>query len=110
VRIIVEVRINKVRKLARPPMDLDQVRSFDFAQVGSATALVNSQERFERLQGAAVHDARTCGVDAGPSHTTGRGVCRTDNPTITITWNRRGSTVFKLTRYIRGHGVDRSCQ
>ena len=35
-------------------MDLDQVRPFHFAQVGPAAPLINSQERFKSVQGAAV--------------------------------------------------------
>jgi hypothetical protein len=54
VRIEVEFRIHKVRELARPPMDLDDVGSFHFAEVGSTALLVNSQKRFKCIQGATV--------------------------------------------------------
>src|ERR1700679_3605538 len=54
VRIIVELGINQVRELARPAVDLDQVRSFYFAQEGPVAALVNAQERFEGVEGTAV--------------------------------------------------------
>ena len=50
VRIALEVRINKVRKFARPAMNLDDVRSVQFAQIRPAAAFVNSQERLECIQ------------------------------------------------------------
>ena len=54
VRVIVEIGINQVRELARPPMDLDQSRSFDLAQKGPTAPLIHSQQRFESVQGALV--------------------------------------------------------
>jgi len=54
VRIIVEFRIDQVRELARPPMDLDDVGALHVAEVGPAAALVNTQERFEGVQGTSM--------------------------------------------------------
>jgi hypothetical protein len=56
VRVVVELGINKVRETARPAVDLDQVRSLNFAQIGPTAAFVNSQERFESVQGPAVDE------------------------------------------------------
>jgi len=37
------------------PVQLDQVRSFDRAQVRSGVALLNPQQQLERIEGVAVH-------------------------------------------------------
>ena len=55
VRVGLEVGIDQVRDLPRMPVQLDQVRSFDRAQVRSGAALLNPQQRLERIEGVAVN-------------------------------------------------------
>jgi hypothetical protein len=51
-RVGLEVGINQVRNFPRMPMQLDQVRPLDRAQIRPCAALVNPQQRLERV---AVH-------------------------------------------------------
>ena len=53
-RVGVEVRVGQVGELAGEAVQLDDVRPLDLAEVGPAAALVDAQERLQRLQGAAV--------------------------------------------------------
>jgi hypothetical protein len=53
-RIGLEVGVDEVGNLAGPPMNLDEVRPFDFAKDGPAAALVDAQEWLQSIQGAAV--------------------------------------------------------
>ncbi len=54
VRIFLESGVHQIGKLAGPPMDLHDVGAFRVAEIGSAAALVDAQERFESIQGIAV--------------------------------------------------------
>ncbi len=54
-RVGLEVGIDQVRDLPRMPVQLDQVRPLDLAQVRSGAALVNPEQRLERVQRLAVN-------------------------------------------------------
>ena len=52
-----EVGIVQVQDLARMPVQLDQVRALDLAQVRPGEALVNPEQRLERVERLAVNMA-----------------------------------------------------
>ncbi len=56
VRVGHEVGIDQVRDLPRMPVQLDQVRPLDLAQVRAGAALVHPEQRLERLKGVARYD------------------------------------------------------
>ena len=49
-RVGLEVGIDKVRDLPRMPVQLDQVRPIDLAQVRAGAALVHPEQRLERIE------------------------------------------------------------
>ena len=49
-RVGLEIGINEVRNLARLAVQLDQVGSVDFAEVGSGASLIDAQERIKRVE------------------------------------------------------------
>ena len=49
-RVGLELRIDEVRNLARMPMQLDQVRPLDLAQIRPCAALVNPEQWLERIE------------------------------------------------------------
>jgi hypothetical protein len=53
-RIIDELRIDQVREFVGPAMNLDDVRAFYLSEVRSAAPLVDAEERFQRVERAAV--------------------------------------------------------
>jgi hypothetical protein len=53
--IVLEFRIDQVRELARPAVNLDDVRPFHLAELGSATAFVYPQQWLKRIEGASVN-------------------------------------------------------
>jgi len=54
VRVGFEGGVDEIRQLSRPPVDFDDVRPLDLAEVGAAAAFVNPQDRRQRIQGALV--------------------------------------------------------
>ncbi len=50
VRVGLEIGIDQVRDLARMPVQLDQVRSLDRAEIRPGAALVHPQQRLERVE------------------------------------------------------------
>src|SRR4051794_28434613 len=57
-RVGLEIGINEVRNLPRMPMQLDQVRPLDLAQISPCAALVNPEQRLERIERVAMHVKR----------------------------------------------------
>jgi hypothetical protein len=53
-RVGVEVGVNQLADFAGKAMQLDYVGSLDLPQICPATALVDAQQRFEMVQGAAM--------------------------------------------------------
>ena len=53
-RVGVKVGIAQVREFGGPPVNLDDVSPFHLAEVGAAAALVDAQDRLQRVEGAAV--------------------------------------------------------
>src|SRR5690242_19331713 len=54
-RVGLELGINQVRNLPRMPMQLDQVRPLDLIQIRPGAALVNSEQRLERIERVTVN-------------------------------------------------------
>ena len=53
-RVGLELGIREIRNLPRMPMQLDQVRALDLSQIRPGTALVNPEQRIERIERVAV--------------------------------------------------------
>ena len=54
VRVGLEVGVDEIGDLARVPVQLDQVGPLDLAEVGAGAALVDAEQRVERIEGGAM--------------------------------------------------------
>ena len=112
VRVGLEVGIDQVRDLPRMPVQLDQVRPLDLAQVRPGAALVHPEQRLERIERVAVDiegirqelpDRRTAGTPRPPprhsrpgkqviGQAAGLGVAAEEGPDVALEADRQAPT------------------